>query len=361
MSVGDRPCARWRLATPAGVSGALAAIELTGDVDGALRAAGIAPVGVGEVRLRDLCGADRGLAARWSEGLAHLMPHGGAAVVRAVGAALTRAGIEPVEPGSDYPEARTRLEARMLSALARASSPRAVDLILSQPGRWARAGFDPDAEPSSLTFDPELERRLAWLLDPPLVVAVGATNIGKSTLVNRLAGRRVSIVADEPGTTRDHVGVLLEVGGLVVRWVDTPGVRDDAGAEEHRAAALARAVVERADLVLLCGDPFMPPPTDPAGLAWAPEERQADAVRWGNDESRGTTRAEGPWRPMVLAACLRRDLGPPAWQADVEVSALNGAGVSELVCRVREALVPERAMEDPRPWSVPAGRVGGGW
>lgn len=321
--MGSRPRACWRLVTPAGLTGALAAIELTGDVDAALRAAGVAGVEPGQVRLRDLCGVDRGLVARWSGELAHLMPHGGVAVTRAISAALSRAGIEPAEAACEYPEARSRLEARMLATLARASSPLAIDLVLAQCGAWARAGLDPDADPRTLRFDPGLERARWRLVEPPMVAAVGPTNIGKSTLVNRLAGRGVSIVADEPGTTRDHVGVLLDLGGLVVRWVDTPGLRPDAGAEERRAAELARRVVERADVVVLCGDPSTPPPDQPASLR----------------------------------VCLRRDLGPPRWPAEVEVSARTGEGVTYLVTRVREALVPEAALRDPRPWSL----IEGGW
>jgi tRNA modification GTPase len=319
LSVADPGGARWRQSTPAGVAGALAAIELVGDVDEALSAAGIGAVGVGRVSLRDLCGVDRGLVARWSRGLAHLMPHGGVAVTRAIGAALTRAGIEPAEPAPEYPEARTRLEGRMLAALARAASPSAIDLILAQPALWARAGLDPDADPATLEFDAALEAARARLIDPPLVVAVGASNIGKSTLVNRLAGRSVSIVADEPGTTRDHVGVQLDLAGVVVRWVDTPGIRQGVAAAEREAAALARAVEARADLLILCGDPRTPPP----------------------DRERG------------LRVCLRRDLGAALWPAEVEVSAVTGAGMTELVSRVREALVPSAALRDPRPWSVP--------
>ncbi len=50
------------------------------------------------------------------------------------------------------------------------------------------------------------DRVLRRLIDPPLVVAIGPPNIGKSSLLNALAGRSVALVADEAGTTRDHVG-----------------------------------------------------------------------------------------------------------------------------------------------------------
>src|SRR6185295_9623266 len=99
--------------------------------------------------------------------------------------------------------------------------------------------------------------------DPPTVVAIGPPNIGKSTLLNALAGRSVAIVADEPGTTRDHVGVRLDLAGLVVNYIDTPGL-DPRGAHEaiqREAQDLARDAARAADLVLLCSDPANAAPT----------------------------------------------------------------------------------------------------
>ena len=81
-----------------------------------------------------------------------------------------------------------------------------------------------------------LERSERWdrLLVPPRVVVVGRPSVGKSTLTNHLAGRSVSLVAEEPGTTRDWVGQVVELtvsdtvlaAGVAVRWIDTPGLRD---------------------------------------------------------------------------------------------------------------------------------------
>lgn len=82
------------------------------------------------------------------------------------------------------------------------------------------------------------------------VVIAGAPNVGKSSLLNALAGRAAAIVSDEPGTTRDLVEVALDLGGLKVRLTDTAGIRDQAGKVEQIGIDRARARIEEADLVL---------------------------------------------------------------------------------------------------------------
>jgi tRNA modification GTPase len=322
--------ARWRLVSPPGSAGAVAVFEITGEVDAALAALGVAPVAEGRAALRDLSGIDTGVVTRWSGACVHLMPHGGQAVVAALTEALRRLGPPLVErPTPDaFPEARTRLDAAVLAALARAQSPLAIDLLLAQPAAWAAAGLDPDADDAALpagAFDAALDGRRWRLIDPPLVAAVGASNIGKSTLINRFAGRRVAVVADEPGTTRDYVGVRLDLGGLVVYFLDTPGLRPDADDAEREAVAIALSAARGADLVLACGDPATPPPPQARGLG-----------------------------PASLGVCLRSDLGHPAWAADTRVSARTGAGVEPLVARIRDTLLGPAALDPARPWRLTA-------
>jgi hypothetical protein len=315
------PPACWRLSTPAERPGAIAVIQVRGDIERALGGLGIAPVAVGEVRVRDLAGIDRGVVARVKRDLAFLMPHGGPETVRQLTAALTRAGFprdDHDRARSRFPEARSPFEAELLDALARAASPRAVDLLLDQPARWVELGHAlPDLDTPAP--DPVHSARLGRLLTPPLVVAVGASNIGKSSLLNRLCGRAVAATADEPGTTRDHVGSLVDLDGLIVRYVDTPGRRPDAPAPEREALALAGALVPAADLVLLLGDRSEAPPEV-------------------------TTRA-----PTITIA-LRADLGLPDWAYEAAVSVLPGVGVADLVVMLRRALVPDEALGSPLAW-----------
>ncbi len=311
----------WRLQTPSASPGAIAVLALhahsPAELDHALSRLGIAPVRVSALALRSLAGIDRGIVARWSDTSAGLMPHAGPAVTRALAAALAAAGIPEAagtDPGAEYPEAGSPIEARMLAALAGAASPLAIDLLLDQPRRWNEHPRDPASAPT------DRDRVLRRLIDPPLVVALGPPNVGKSTLVNALAGRSVSIVTDQPGTTRDHVGVTLECRGLVVRYADTPGLRPESGPLEADAVCLALELVSAADLVLRCGDASAPPPALSLPAS------------------------------STLCLALRTDLGPANWPHDATVSARTGAGLDALATLIRDTLVPPALLADPAPW-----------
>jgi len=319
MTRADRTIAS--LATPR-PPGAIAVIHLRGDVDETLDRLGVRPVETGDVALRTIPEVDDAVVARFGAEHAAITPHGGPAIVAALLERLKRAGaeIDHADPAALFPEARSAREARALLALSRAASPLAAPLLLEQHDRWANctAGLD-SAEWT------EMERASAALdrlIDPPLVVAAGPPNIGKSTLVNALAGRSVSVVADEPGVTRDHVGVALELDGLAVRWVDAPGLREPESAPEAAALDLASRVIGGADLVLRCGDRAAPPP-EPGALG-------VPAAR-------------------TLAVGLRADLGP-CRGAEVEVAALEGLGLGELAAAVRRRLVPDEALAWEGPW-----------
>ncbi|MEQ9616513.1 MAG: GTPase [Phycisphaerales bacterium] len=309
--------ATFRLLTPragtgGAASGAIAVIQIETSDANAMDAA-LARIGLGGVRdsvvtLRDLMGLDAGLVCRWGGTCTQLMPHGGAVVVSAIEAALEAAGISPsAHASAAYPEARDATEACALRAIALARSPLAVDLILEHADR-ARRGVPVD--PALVAMDA--------LIEPPVVACVGRANVGKSTLVNALAAREVSVVSDVAGTTRDHVGVLLELDGLTVRWLDTPGQRE--GADEIEAAAheLARPVIRGASLIVSCAD-------HASGFV---------------DDAPGRT----------LRIGTKADLATVDG-AEVRTSAASGAGLGELARAVRRRILPDETLDSPGLWA----------
>ena len=307
----------WSILSPTGSPGAIGIVGLradtTAELDAALERIGVGSLSVGQARLRSFFGLDTGIAARWTATCCHLMPHGGVGIIRAMTGRLEDAEIHSRaehDLRAAFPEATSIVEARMLETLSHAASPLAVDLLLSQPRRWE----------VSAESDPELDRVLSRLVEPPLVVALGPPNVGKSTLVNTLAGRTVALVADEPGTTRDHVGVHLNLAGLVVRYLDTPGIRETDGSIEREAQEIALRASRAADLILLMGDASAP----------AMESLAVEA-------------------PTVRIA-LRADLGPASWPHELAASAATGQGIAALVDFIRGWLVPDAALGDSRPW-----------
>ena len=122
------------------------------------------------------------------------------------------------------------------------------------------------------------------------VVIAGPPNVGKSTLMNALARRDVSIVSAIPGTTRDLVEVPLELRGYPVTLVDTAGIRETDDPIEREGVARARRRAREADLTLWLSD------AAEAGAAPAPAGGPVIAVLTKADRpprQRGGRRGEG--------------------------------------------------------------------
>lgn len=86
------------------------------------------------------------------------------------------------------------------------------------------------------------------------VVLAGQPNVGKSSLLNQLAGDEIAIVTDIPGTTRDTVRQSIEIEGIPLHLIDTAGLRETSDVVEQHGIARTYAAIEQADLVLLLVD-----------------------------------------------------------------------------------------------------------
>jgi tRNA modification GTPase len=152
------------------------------------------------------------------------------------------------------------------------------------------------------------------LCRPWRVVVAGAPNVGKSSLVNALAGYQRSIVAPTPGTTRDVVTVRLAIDGWPIEVADTAGLRDSGATLEEEGIRQARAAAAEADLCLWVLDASSKP-------VWPGAEVGA-----------------------VQFVVNKIDL-PPTWDlvqaaGAIRVSAANGTGLAELCSTLAAQLVP---------------------
>jgi tRNA modification GTPase len=147
------------------------------------------------------------------------------------------------------------------------------------------------------------------------VVIAGAPNVGKSSLVNALAGYQRSVVATTPGTTRDVVTTRIAVAGWPVELADTAGWRDGTTPLERQGIDLAQAAVAQADLCLWVLDGSAEPVWPPAG---------GPAVRHVINK----TDLSAAWNMSRAAGAIR-------------VSAHTGTGVDSLVEALGQWLVPD--------------------
>ncbi len=98
---------------------------------------------------------------------------------------------------------------------------------------------------------------------------VGRPNAGKSTLFNALLGRDRAIVTDIPGTTRDTVEERVQFGGVLLRLIDTAGLRETEDAVEKLGVERSRAAMERAELIFVVLDMSHPATEEDVALVQA--------------------------------------------------------------------------------------------
>lgn len=280
--------------------------------------------------------------------------HGGVAVTEAVAAALVAAGARPAEAGeftrraflngkldlleaeavNDLIGAETRAQARQaLRQMEGALS--AIHAGWAGRLRWAVAQQEALIDFPDEDLPPEVETRLlaemaalatemAGHLDDGrrgerlregLVFAItGAPNVGKSSLMNALAGREVAIVAPSPGTTRDALEARVVLGGVPVTLVDTAGLRETDDPVEAEGVRRAQARAAEADFCLL------------VGVAGAEIVGRAD-----------------------LVVANKTDLGGQPQAGQLGVSVASGAGLELLRARLDAAASALTRAEGPPP------------
>ncbi len=169
----------------------------------------------------------------------------------------------------------------------------------------------------------------------PIVVIAGRPNVGKSTLFNRLAGRRIALVADTPGVTRDRKEAEAQLRGRMVRLIDTAGLEEAApDTLAGRMRAGSASAVSMADLVLFVLDAR-------AGVTPADEHFAQWLRRQGKPVLLVANKAEGRTATSSILDAYGLGLGDP-----VGVSAEHGEGVADLMSEIADRL-PAAELVDP--------------
>ena len=178
-----------------------------------------------------------------------------------------------------------------------------VDVTPEVRSLLSKTGHELDREAAGVTSAERLREGFE-------VAILGAPNVGKSTLLNALAGREAAITSDIAGTTRDVIEVRMDLSGFPVTFLDTAGLRDTADAIEKIGIDRALARAGSADIIVLLSQDG----TVPSGAAL----RTGDIV--------------------MKSKC---DLDP----GSEGISGLTGAGIDELVSKITDVLAG-RMMKD---------------
>ncbi|MFZ0166796.1 MAG: ribosome biogenesis GTPase Der [Trebonia sp.] len=171
---------------------------------------------------------------------------------------------------------------------------------------------------------------------PRRVALIGKPNVGKSSLLNKLAGEQRAVVDPVAGTTRDPVDELIELGGTIWRFVDTAGIRrrfrDSQGADYYATLRTAGAL-DRAEVAVVLVDASEPL-----------TEQDLRIITMVIEAGRALVIAFNKWdltdeeRRHYLERELERQLNQARWAPRVNISAATGRHVDRLVPAIEEAL-----------------------
>ena len=261
----------------------------------------------------------RAPASFTGEDVLELQGHGGPLVLDLVLKRVLTLGARPARPGefseraflngrldltraeaiADLIHSTTETQARLANRTLQGVFARHIERLqtgLTRLRAFIEAALDfPDDEIDALS-ESDLDTSLSQLLtklqellataqqgelirDGLAVVIAGAPNAGKSSLLNRLAGRDAAIVTPVPGTTRDVLRAEIQLDGLPLRIIDTAGLRDSDDPVEQEGVRRARAEIAHADRLLWVVDDAADPTASAFATALRPAGVPATLVR----------------------------------------------------------------------------------
>lgn len=294
------------------------------------------------------------------EDMIEIAGHGGAACCQAVLSLLLHSGVRMAQPGEftrrallngridlnqaeairELAEAETEATRRRALRQLLGNFSRRIDTLRNSlmtliADLTARAEFGEEVPVSTLQLNRRLWRLCKQLTDlvteaetsrlvrdGALVVIVGRTNVGKSSLFNRLLDEERAIVTDIPGTTRDCIEARLRLGDFVIRLVDTAGWHTRPGRIEALSRLRAQEYVSRADLLIVVLDRSSQLKREDNHILGATRQRRRIII---------LNKCDLPNR-LQLSRC---DLTAPV----LFVSARNGTGIARLRQLLRRSVL----------------------
>jgi tRNA modification GTPase len=272
-------------------------------------------------------GGEEVVASRVENDVIELHCHGGTAAVARLEELLTGRGCRKVSWQEWTSTHETDpIAAAALVALAEARTERTAAILLDQFNGALRKAFEQieaavksgDATAAQAQADELLVHAVTGLhlVHPWQVVVAGRPNVGKSSLINAIAGYQRAIVHDLPGTTRDIVSIQTALDGWPVEICDTAGLRASDDTIERAGIELAQGKIAAADLIVLVFDSSAP---------WTVADQNLFESH-----------------PSALLVSNKSDLEPVpgAHPAAMNVSAAMSAGIDELCRAIAQRLVP---------------------
>ena len=173
----------------------------------------------------------------------------------------------------------------------------------------------------------EAGRQSLYLYEGAELAIVGQANVGKSSLLNRLAMQAEAIVSEQPGTTRDIVRREIVVGGIPIRISDTAGIRETENLVEQEGMRRTHLAMESSDLLLLL----------------------VDARSGINDVERSILKQFQDQSVLIVSNkidLLTTPVDDP--EIDVQISAKTGEGIETLQQKIKEHIVQGDVLDSER-------------
>ncbi|MGL4593803.1 MAG: GTPase [Thermoguttaceae bacterium] len=278
--------------------------------------------------------------------------HGGEAVISAIEKLFSNEGGQVISWTDHFCSGNSQKEiARKM--LAEAQTERVAQILIDQYNGALEMEqkrintLQNSAEKTSAQNQLQKNARLArHLITPFQVVIAGSVNVGKSSLLNSIAGFQRTIVHSMPGTTRDVVSFITALNGFPFQFLDTAGFRETENIIEQQGISRTEKTLQEADLILWIFDATKP--------AWKRPNLQIgqtpQLICWNKIDQLDSDQLDAIRANHIIETDFNFSLSfvPESMTEPLFVSALQNQGIDELLVKIFSTLVPD----PPKPFEA---------